>query len=82
VIQSFADLRTSYDCSAGGGGTTKHRKEKIKEKNHKLNEERAQRAQKEEATKSEKQKAEDDQARQQREDNAIHPSRRGMVQRR
>lgn len=58
--------------SAGGGGNTKDRKEKIKAKNQKLNEERVHRIQEEEKAKSAKGAAQIDES-------AIHPSRRARV---
>jgi nucleolar protein 6 len=56
--------------SAGGGGNTKDRKEKIKAKNQKLNEERVHRIQEEEKVKT---------AKAQIDESAIHPSRRARV---
>jgi nucleolar protein 6 len=71
--------------SAGGGGKTAVRQDKIKQKNAKLNEERANRMQREEEAKLEKAKNGGDKAAaaqaapQQREEDAIHPSRRARV---
>lgn len=73
--------------SAGGGGASANRTEKIKEKNKKLNEERANRMKKEEAAKLEKQAnktdgqvaGEDTPAPTKNDDDGIHPSRRGLV---
>lgn len=61
-------------CSAGGGGKTAKRREKIKQKNAKLNEERAQRMKKEAAAKEERARTQA-----QRDEDAVHPSRRGRV---
>ncbi|KAL2161307.1 hypothetical protein VTH06DRAFT_8527 [Thermothelomyces fergusii] len=73
--------RINVELTAGGGGKTATRLEKIKQKNAKLNEERAQRMKKEEAAKQEKGPAAtaDDKTQEQREEEAIHPSRRGRV---
>jgi nucleolar protein 6 len=72
--------------SAGGGGKTAVRQDKIKQKNAKLNEERANRMQREEEAKLEKARngggdkaAAAQAAPQQREEDAIHPSRRARV---
>ncbi|KAK4214109.1 hypothetical protein QBC37DRAFT_421998 [Rhypophila decipiens] len=78
------------ELTAGGGGNTPHRQEKIKEKNKKLDEERLNRMKKEEAAKAEKQKAngttaepaagEDASASAAKpEETGIHPSRLGRV---
>lgn len=67
--------------SAGGGGKkSKPRMEKIKQKNKKLNEERANKMKKEKAEKnSEPAKEETAQEQADREMDSIHPSRRGIV---
>jgi nucleolar protein 6 len=59
-------------CSAGGGGNTKDRKDKIKAKNNKLNEERVRRIQEEAKTKAAKSGGAMDES-------SIHPSRRTQV---
>jgi nucleolar protein 6 len=74
-VHKVADS-TVYVYSAGGGGKTDARKEKIKQKNAKLNEERANRMHKEEQAKKEK---EGGKTQEQRDEEAIHPSRRGRV---
>lgn len=61
--------------SAGGGGKTKQRQNKIREKNIKLDENRAKRIEKEKTTKTESKQQE---AQSNMED-SIHPSRRGRV---
>ncbi|KAL2149886.1 hypothetical protein VTH82DRAFT_7562 [Thermothelomyces myriococcoides] len=75
--------RINVELTAGGGGKTAARLEKIKQKNAKLNEERAQRMkkEKEEAAKHEKAATAtaDEKTQEQREEEAIHPSRRGRV---
>jgi nucleolar protein 6 len=78
--------------SAGGGGKTPSRIEKIKQKNAKLNEERAARMKREEEEKAKKEKqqaaassssagntAEPEKTQEQRDEEDIHPSRRGIV---
>lgn len=60
--------------SAGGGGKTKFRQEKIKEKNQKLNENRTKRIEREKNAKEESKQKE-----QTHMEDAIHPSRRGRV---
>ena len=71
------------DYSAGGGGKTAARQDKIKAKNAKLNEERAGRMKREEEAKHEKamNKAAggQTQTQEQREEDSIHPSRRARV---
>jgi nucleolar protein 6 len=71
-------------CSAGGGGKTAARRDKIKEKNAKLNEERAQRIKKEKEKEKEKGEAAGNdthggKTQEQRDEEAIHPSRRSRV---
>lgn len=65
--------------SAGGGGKTAARQDKIKQKNAKLNEERAQRMKREEEAKYEKAMSKTGQTQEQRDEDAVHPSRRGRV---
>ncbi|KAK0717065.1 hypothetical protein B0T26DRAFT_645126, partial [Lasiosphaeria miniovina] len=85
--------KINVELTAGGGGKTAQRKQKITEKNKKLNEERVNRMQREEAAKLEKAKGGDktkkaepasdgltQKQREQQEQNAIHPSRRNWVQ--
>ncbi|KAK4117440.1 hypothetical protein N656DRAFT_773565 [Canariomyces notabilis] len=74
--------RINVELTAGGGGKTAARRDKIKEKNAKLNEERAQRIKKE----KEKEKGEaagndthGGKTQEQRDEEAIHPSRRSRV---
>jgi len=73
----------STQNSAGGGGKTAARQEKIKQKNAKLNEERANRMQREEEAKLEKAGQQDNNTKgktqQERDEDAIHPSRRARV---
>jgi nucleolar protein 6 len=64
--------------SAGGGGKTAARQDKIKQKNAKLNEERANRMQREEEAKLEK-AATGGKTQEQRDEDSIHPSRRARV---
>ncbi|KAK4229963.1 hypothetical protein QBC38DRAFT_358136 [Podospora fimiseda] len=80
----FEGRKINVELTAGGGGKTKQRTEKIREKNAKLNEERANRMKKEEAAKLEKAKAkggENGEQQQQQENNngGIHPSRLAMM---
>ena len=81
-LPSSANLYTPQN-SAGGGGKTAARQDKIKAKNAKLNEERAQRMKREEEAKYEKAMKGGGQQQQQnqeeRDEQAIHPSRRGRV---
>lgn len=65
---------TNNGYSAGGGGKTQHRQDKIMEKNKKLDENRAKRIEREKTT-----KAENASASQQHMEDSIHPSRRGRV---
>jgi nucleolar protein 6 len=58
---------------AGGGGNTKDRKDKIKAKNEKLNEERSRRIHEEAKAKAEKREGGTI------DENSIHPSRRTRV---
>ncbi|KAK4102145.1 hypothetical protein N658DRAFT_353317 [Parathielavia hyrcaniae] len=74
--------RINVELTAGGGGKTAARQDKIKQKNAKLNEERANRMQREEEEaklKKEGKTAEGGQAQEQRDEDAIHPSRRARV---
>lgn len=66
-------LLTDFKYSAGGGGNTQDRRNKIEEKNSKLNEQRIRRLQEEEKAKWEKKKDQPADA------SGIHPSRRGIV---
>ncbi|KAL2261596.1 hypothetical protein VTK26DRAFT_3805 [Humicola hyalothermophila] len=66
--------RINVELTAGGGGKTAARRDKIKQKNAKLNEERAQRLKKEEEAKQARVKTQEE-----REEDAIHPSRRARV---
>ncbi|KAI0110981.1 hypothetical protein F4776DRAFT_641267 [Hypoxylon sp. NC0597] len=77
------ERKINVELTAGGGGNTTHRKEKIKAKNAKLNEERARRAQEEIKAKAEKERekekgANGDAAKEEKPgmEDAIHPSRR------
>ncbi|KAL6857902.1 hypothetical protein ACO1O0_005348 [Amphichorda felina] len=70
-----APRRINVELTAGGGGKTKQRQNKIREKNIKLDENRAKRIEKEKTTKTESKQQE---AQSNMEDN-IHPSRRGRV---
>ncbi|KAL2122040.1 hypothetical protein VTJ04DRAFT_2495 [Mycothermus thermophilus] len=86
--------RINVELTAGGGGKTPSRIEKIKQKNAKLNEERAARMKREEEEKAKKEKqqaaassssssagntAEPEKTQEQRDEEDIHPSRRGIV---
>ncbi|KAH8882672.1 hypothetical protein GQ53DRAFT_665327 [Thozetella sp. PMI_491] len=73
--------KINVELTAGGGGKTADRQDKIKEKNRKLNEERIRRTQREEAAKLERQKEAKAKAQtvEEKEENDIHPSRRGRV---
>lgn len=64
--------------SAGGGGKTQHRKDKIREKNQKLDENRAKRIEKEKTAKAENGGSSAQEQQSSMED-AIHPSRRARV---
>lgn len=72
IVNTFTD----YYHSVGGGGKTQERKEKIKEKNVRLNDQRARRIQEEEKAKWEKKVAKGDAA---LDESGIHPSRRRLV---
>jgi nucleolar protein 6 len=71
------------NSAGGGGGKSDVRKDKIKAKNHKLNEERVRKMQEEEAAKLAKDKKKGDKkpaaAQDYNEADDIHPSRRGWV---
>lgn len=67
-----APRKINVELTAGGGGKTKHRTEKIEEKNQKLNEQRIRRMHEEEKAKLVKRDAAIDH-------NAVHPSRRARV---
>lgn len=64
--------------SAGGGGKTKQRQEKIRAKNEKLDENRTKRIEKEKQTKDEA-AGKAGQQQQSNWEDSIHPSRRGRV---
>ncbi|KAK3906596.1 hypothetical protein C8A05DRAFT_29550 [Staphylotrichum tortipilum] len=70
--------KINVELTAGGGGKTAARQDKIKQKNAKLNEERAQRMKREEEAKYEK-AMKTGQTQEQREEDAVHPSRRARV---
>ncbi|KAK4042185.1 hypothetical protein C8A01DRAFT_44833 [Parachaetomium inaequale] len=75
--------RINVELTAGGGGKTAARQDKIKQKNAKLNEERANRMQREEEAKYEKAAgagaAGGGKTQEQRDEDAVHPSRRARV---
>ncbi|EGO51580.1 hypothetical protein NEUTE1DRAFT_149321 [Neurospora tetrasperma FGSC 2508] len=85
--------KINVELSAGGGGKTAHRQDKIKEKNRKLNEERLNRQQNQEKAKQEKAAAKANggdgdaaaadgaaaPAPERNDEDAIHPSRRARV---
>ncbi|KAI1804781.1 hypothetical protein F4811DRAFT_518393 [Daldinia bambusicola] len=79
------ERRINVELTAGGGGNTSHRKEKIRAKNEKLNEERARRALEEAKAKAEKEKEKAQNGGEAKKaaaggvEDAIHPSRRGRV---
>ncbi|KAF4967423.1 hypothetical protein FZEAL_10531, partial [Fusarium zealandicum] len=78
-----AARRINVELTAGGGGKTKQRQEKIKEKNRKLDENRTKRIERERVAKEES-KANGNakpgnQKPQQQSSDGIHPSRRGRV---
>ncbi|TVY57566.1 putative RNA-binding protein [Lachnellula cervina] len=64
--------KINVELTAGGGGNTQERRQKIEGKNQKLNEQRFRRIQEEEKVKLEKKDGAVDES-------AIHPSRRGRV---
>ncbi|RMJ09799.1 hypothetical protein CDV36_010580 [Fusarium kuroshium] len=70
--------RINVELTAGGGGKTKRRQEKIHEKNRKLNENRTKRIERERNAKEEA-RANGNTSQQQHLEDAIHPSRRGRV---
>ncbi|KAJ4310982.1 hypothetical protein N0V84_010680 [Fusarium piperis] len=70
--------RINVELTAGGGGKTKRRQEKIQEKNRKLNENRTKRIEREKNAKEES-RANGNTNQQQHLEDAIHPSRRGRV---
>ncbi|OTA56846.1 hypothetical protein K449DRAFT_387226 [Hypoxylon sp. EC38] len=86
--KGIEERKINVELTAGGGGNTEHRKEKIKAKNAKLNEERARRAQEEIKAKAEKEREKlekgakngGDAAKEEKTgggmEDAIHPSRR------
>ncbi|CAG8982952.1 hypothetical protein HYALB_00003530 [Hymenoscyphus albidus] len=67
------ERKINVELTAGGGGNTQDRRNKIQEKNTKLNEQRIRRLQEEEKAKWEKKKD------QPADESGIHPSRRGIV---
>ncbi|KAK3388974.1 hypothetical protein B0T20DRAFT_324228, partial [Sordaria brevicollis] len=80
--------KINVELSAGGGGKTAHRQDKIKEKNRKLNEERLNRQQNQEKAKAEKAAAKANEPAaegaaaapvERNDEDAIHPSRRARV---
>lgn len=74
--------RINVELTAGGGGKSGDRMDKVREKNQKLNEERARRIAKEELEKEESAKAKKDKkvpAVDNREELFVHPSRRAHV---
>ncbi|KAK3336212.1 hypothetical protein B0T19DRAFT_480791 [Cercophora scortea] len=80
--------KINVELTAGGGGKTKQREEKIKEKNRKLNEERINRVHNQAAAKLAKDgkeeapkevSVEDIKMQEQRDEQDIHPSRRAIV---
>lgn len=76
--------RINVELTAGGGGKTKERQDKIKEKNRKLNEERVRRMVAEEEAKktdggAKKVDVESQKEQEEREEGWIHPSRRAHV---
>ncbi|RYP71606.1 hypothetical protein DL771_004732 [Monosporascus sp. 5C6A] len=79
----FEERKINVELTAGGGGNTGHRRDKIRAKNAKLNEERARRAAaeaQERAAKKQKKKNEGGKDEGENKEEAdIHPSRRGQV---
>ncbi|KAH7305042.1 hypothetical protein B0I35DRAFT_382213 [Stachybotrys elegans] len=74
--------KINVELTAGGGGKSKHRQEKILEKNKKLNENRTKRIHKEQNAKEEAKKAsarKEQMEQKQDVEDSIHPSRRGRV---
>ncbi|KAM5347010.1 hypothetical protein ACJ41O_010015 [Fusarium nematophilum] len=71
--------RINVELTAGGGGKTKQRQEKIKEKNRKLDENRAKRIAREKTTKEEARANGTSGQQQQHLGDGIHPSRRARV---
>jgi nucleolar protein 6 len=69
--------KISVELTAGGGGNTKDRKDKIRAKNEKLNEERQRRIHEEAKAKAEKRDGGATAA--DADTNSIHPSRRARV---
>ncbi|KAI5464285.1 hypothetical protein BGZ63DRAFT_401249 [Mariannaea sp. PMI_226] len=70
--------RINVELTAGGGGKTKNRQEKIREKNRKLDENRTKRIEREKTAKEEN-RANGNSATQQYMEDSVHPSRRGFV---
>ncbi|RYP35166.1 hypothetical protein DL767_003943 [Monosporascus sp. MG133] len=79
----FEERKINVELTAGGGGNTGHRRDKIRAKNAKLNEERARRAaaeaQERAAKKLKKQNESGKDEGGNKEEADIHPSRRGQV---
>ncbi|RYO88961.1 hypothetical protein DL764_008651 [Monosporascus ibericus] len=79
----FEERKINVELTAGGGGNTGHRRDKIRAKNAKLNEERARRAAteaQERAAKKQKKQGEGGKDEGENKEEAdIHPSRRGQV---
>ncbi|KAK0390776.1 hypothetical protein NLU13_0279 [Sarocladium strictum] len=69
--------KINVELTAGGGGKTRQRQEKIKEKNKKLDENRAKRIEREKVAKQEGSGADTNKGSHQ--EDSIHPSRRGRV---
>ncbi|RYP26838.1 hypothetical protein DL768_011556 [Monosporascus sp. mg162] len=80
---TFEERKINVELTAGGGGNTGHRRDKIRAKNAKLNEERARRAaaeaQERTAKKQKKQSEGGKDEGENKEEADIHPSRRGQV---
>ncbi|KAI0161981.1 hypothetical protein GGR57DRAFT_452793 [Xylariaceae sp. FL1272] len=80
----FEERKINVELTVGGGGNTDYRKQRIKEKNEKLNDERARRAQEEQRIKDKKAREKagkgDDEEEGKKSgggmEDAIHPSRR------
>ncbi|KAI1116597.1 hypothetical protein F5Y14DRAFT_448755 [Nemania sp. NC0429] len=83
----FEERKINVELTAGGGGNTEYRRERIRAKNEKLNDERARRAREEarlrdkKGRQGEEGKQDEEKKKQTQEDEAVHPSRRRRVPR-
>ncbi|KAI0545861.1 hypothetical protein F4679DRAFT_445870 [Xylaria curta] len=81
--EQMEERKINVELTAGGGGNTEYRKERIRAKNEKLNEERARRAQEEARVRDKKEREKGkkggDEEQEKSPADAVHPSRRRQV---